>query len=202
MKYFVVLVALLFCACGYVPVASYSDKIFGEGVYVDITMDPQLPEASVSAKDAINLAVLTRLNNTLASRQRAQTIIDMRVLSVSSTPVAYDSDGFVSHYRATVSLSFRVQNKNGTTFNASSSGYYDYAASSTSALLIEESKLGAVSNATIQALDKFISQMAYYGAQQAQKTAQSESKTKSSIESNTESSPDSHSSLESNPRTK
>ncbi len=168
MKYIVALVALIFLACGYVPVASLSDKIFGEGVYVEITMDPQLPEASVSAKDTINLAVLTRLNNSLASKQKAQTIIDMRVLSVSSTPVAYDANGFVSHYRATVSLSFKVQNKNGTTFSTNSSGYYDYAASSTSALLIEEAKLAAVSNATIQALDKFISQMAYYGAQQNQ----------------------------------
>ena len=166
MKYLVALGALLFCACGYVPVASYSDKIFGEGVYVQITMDPQLPEASVGAKDAINLAVLTRLNNSLASKQSAQTIIDMRVLSVSSTPVAYDNNGFVSHYRATVSLSFNVRNKNGTSFSASSSGYYDYAASSTSALLIEESKLGAVSNATVQALDKFISQIAYQAARE------------------------------------
>lgn len=175
MKYVLMCVVLLFVACGYVPVASFSDKVFGEGVYVEITMDPQLPEASVSAKDAINLAILTRLNNSIAPRQKAQTIIIMRVLSVSSTPVAYDANGFVSHYRATVSLSFKVQNKNGTTFHANSSGYYDYAASSTSALLIEEAKLGAVSNATTQALDKFISQMAYYGAQQEQKTQNTQS---------------------------
>ena len=170
MKYGITLLALLFMACGYVPVASYSDKIFGEGVYVEITMDPQLPEASVSAKDAINLAVLTRFNNTLSSKQSAHSIIDVRVLSVSSTPVAYDENGFISHYRATVNLSFKVQNINGATMSASTSGYYDYPA--TSALLIEEAKLGAVSSATIQALDKFISQMAYYGAQQEQKQTQ------------------------------
>lgn len=172
MKYGIALLALLFIACGYVPVASYSDKFFGEGVYVEITMDPQLPEASVGAKDAINLAVLTRFNNTLSSKQSAHSVIDVRVLSVSSTPVAYDENGFISHYRATVNLSFKVQNINGATMSASTSGYYDYPASSTSALLIEEAKLGAVSNATIQALDKFISQMAYYGAQQEQKQTQ------------------------------
>ncbi|WP_394994187.1 LPS assembly lipoprotein LptE [uncultured Helicobacter sp.] len=188
MKHIVALVALLFVACGYVPVASFSDKVFGEGVYVQITMDPQLPEASVGAKDAINLAVLTRLNNSLASKQSAQTIIDMRVLSVSSTPVAYDNNGFVSHYRATVSLSFNVRNKNGTSFNASSSGYYDYAASSTSALLIEESKLGAVSNATVQALDKFISQVAYQAAREdmdkrKKENARKEAESKAILES-------------------
>lgn len=168
MKYSITLIALLFMACGYVPVTSYSNKVFGEGVYVEITMDPQLPEASVSAKDAINLAILTRFNNILSSKQNAQSTIDVRVLSVSSTPVAYDANGFVSYYRATVSLSFKVQNLNGATLNANTSGYYDYLATSTSALLIEEAKLSAVSNATIQALDKFISQMAYYGSQQEQ----------------------------------
>lgn len=168
MKYSIALIALLFIACGYVPVASYSDKIFGEGVYVEITMDPQLPEASVSAKDAINLAILTRFNNILSSKQNAQSIIDVHVLSVNNTPVAYDANGFVSHYRATVNLVFKVQTINNVVLNTNTSGYYDYPATSTSALLIEEAKLSAVSNATIQALDKFISQMAYYGSQQEQ----------------------------------
>ncbi|RDU55012.1 hypothetical protein CQA49_04050 [Helicobacter sp. MIT 00-7814] len=159
----------LLLACGYVPVSKYADSVFAQGVYVELTMNPLMPEASVGAKDAINLAVLTRFKNTLVPKQRAHTIIDMRVNSVSNSPIAYDENGFVSFYRVTVSLSFEVKNDGKSGLKVNNTGYYDYAANSTSAVVIEDAKLNAVTNATTQALDKFISQVAFYGSQMESK---------------------------------
>ncbi|MGI0406673.1 LPS assembly lipoprotein LptE [Helicobacter himalayensis] len=174
----------LLLACGYMPVSKYADSVFAQGVYVELTMNPLMPEASVGAKDAINLAVLTRFKNTLVPKQRAHTIIDMRVNSVSNSPIAYDANGFVSFYRVTVSLSFEVKNDGKSSLKVSNTGYYDYAANSTSAVVIEDSKLNAVTNATTQALDKFISQVAFYGNKIGSKTqAQQPSK---ELESKTE----------------
>ncbi|MCI7484708.1 LPS assembly lipoprotein LptE [Helicobacter sp. 10-6591] len=152
-------------ACGYLPMSRYSEFVFGEGVYVELTMNPLIPEASVGAKDTINLAILTRFHNTLASKENANTIIDMRVNSVTNSPIAYDSNGFVSFYRVSVDLNFVLKNKDGVRLSVSNSGYYDYAANSTSAVIIEDAKLNAISNATTQALDKFISQVAFHGSQ-------------------------------------
>ena len=175
--------------------SKYADSVFAQGVYVELTMNPLMPEASIGAKDAINLAVLTRFKNTLVSKQRAHTIIDMRVNSVSNSPIAYDENGFVSFYRVTVNLSFEVKNDGKSGLRVSNTGYYDYAANSTSAVVIEDAKLNAVANATTQALDKFISQVAFYGnkieskaqAQQPSQKAESqtEGESKKELESKT-----------------
>ena len=135
-------------------------------MYVEITMDPKMPEASVGVKDSIHLVILTRFHNVLASKQNASSVIDVRVVSAESHPISYDDKGFISFYRVSVVLDFNVVNKNGKTFRTTNSGYYDYAANATSVLIIEEGKFNAITNATNQALDKFISQMAYGGARE------------------------------------
>ncbi|MGX3097759.1 LPS assembly lipoprotein LptE [Helicobacter sp. 23-1046] len=161
-----VVVCGLCVGCGYAPVSGYANKIFESGVYVEITMDPKMPEASVGVKDSIHLAILTRFHNALTSKQNASSIIDVRVVSAESYPISYDDKGFISFYRVNVVLDFNVVNKNGKTFRTTNSGYYDYAANATSVLLIEEGKFNAITNAANQALDKFVSQMAYGGARE------------------------------------
>lgn len=157
------------CGCGYAPVSSYTNQVFEKGVYVELTMDSKMPEASVGAKDSIHLAILTRFHNTLVAKQNANSIIEVRIVSANSYPASYDDKGFISFYRVNVVLDFNVVSKNGKTFHTTNSGYYDYAANATSVLVIEEGKLNAITNATNQALDKFISQMAYGGAREIYK---------------------------------
>lgn len=153
-------------ACGYAPVSNYANKVFDSGVYVELTMDEKMPEASVGVKDSIHSAILARFHNTLVSKQSASSVINVSVVSADSYPISYDDKGFISFYRVNVILDFNVVNKNGKTFRTTNSGHYDYATNATSVLVFEKEKFNAITNATNQALDKFISQMAYGGARE------------------------------------
>ena len=60
-------------------------------------------------------------------------------------------------------LDIHFENAHGKSFDVSNTGYYDYSADFTSTIVFDQYRLESISNAASQALDKFISQVAYYG---------------------------------------
>ncbi|TLE03223.1 LPS assembly lipoprotein LptE [Helicobacter japonicus] len=155
---------LWFCiGCGYKPVSTYAQSIFNDGVYVDIIINPSVPESGTSIKDAVNNAVIKRFASRLKNKQEAKSFLQINVQSITQTPVAYNQQGFVSYYRTNVVLDIHFENDNGASFDVQNSGYYDYSADFTSTIALDQYRLESINNAASMALDKFISQVAYYG---------------------------------------
>lgn len=153
----------LMIGCGYHPVSHYAQNIMGDGVFVDINVNPAIPESSTNIKDAINNALIKRFGSKLKSREEAGSLLKVDVQSITQTPIAYNEQGFVSYYRTTVVLAIHFENQNGADFDVVNSGYYDYSADFTSTVVLDQYRLDSISNAANSALDKFISQVAYYG---------------------------------------
>lgn len=160
---FLACITCLLVSCGYQPVSRYAKSIFHDGVYVELEVNPSMPEASVSVKDSIHNAIIKRFGSSLKSKESAQSTLKVNVLSITQSPIAYDTKGFVSYYRTNIVLQFHFHNSHGVDFSVSNSGFYDYNANYTSTIVLDQSRLDSVSNAASQALDKFIAQVAYYG---------------------------------------
>lgn len=155
--------AWLFVGCGYQPVSHYAQSIFNDGVYVDIIVNSSIPESGANIKDRVNNAVIKRFGSRLKSKREAQSFLTINVKSITQTPVAYNQQGFVSYYRTNIVLDIHFENAQGKSFDVSNTGYYDYSADFTSTIIFDQYRLESVANAVHMALDKFISQVAYYG---------------------------------------
>lgn len=153
----------LFVACGYKPISAYSKNIFNDGVFVDITINANVPESGPSIKDSINNAIIKRFASNLKSKDEAQSFLNIDVKSITQNPVAYNEQGFVSYYRTNIVLVIHFKNTQGVEFEVTNTGYYDYSADFGSTIVLDQYRLDSITNATNSALDKFISQMAYYG---------------------------------------
>lgn len=154
---------LIFTGCGYRPVSHYAQGLFNDGVYVEIHINPAVPESGTGVKDVINNAVIKRFHSKLKSKQEAKSFIFVNVQSITQSPIAYNPQGFVSFYRTNVALTFEVKNNKGANFSISNTGFYDYSAEFSSTIVLDQYRLDSISQAASQALDKFISQVAYYG---------------------------------------
>lgn len=164
MRFVVLVVALwFFVGCGYQPVAHYAQNIFKDGVYVDIIVNSSVPESSPGIKDAVNNAVIKRFGSKLKTRQEAKSFLKIDVQNLTQTPIAYNQQGFVSYYRTNIVLGIHFENTDGANFDVTNSGYYDYSADFTSTIVLDQYRLDSIANAANVALDKFISQVAYYG---------------------------------------
>lgn len=149
--------------CGYQPVGRYAEGIFHDGVYVEVHINPSVPESGTGVKDAVNNAIIKRFHSKLKSRQEAGSFLNITIQSITQSPIAYNQQGFVSYYRTNIVLLIKFKNIQGETFSVTNTGYYDYSADFTSTIVLDQYRLESISNATNQALDKFISQVAYYG---------------------------------------
>lgn len=158
-----VLLAFLLSGCGYLPIASYTKSSLEGGSFVDIKIFAQMPESSTSIKDAINNAILSRFQGSLMDKETADNEFEIIVQNISQNPIAYNKDGFVSIYRTNVVLEINFKNKKGVSFSTQNSGFYDYSADFTSTIVLEQYKIDSITQATGQILDRFISQVAYYG---------------------------------------
>ncbi|WP_291027348.1 LPS assembly lipoprotein LptE [Helicobacter sp.] len=153
----------LFVGCGYQPVSYYARSIFNDGVCVDIAVNPSVPESGTNIKDAVNNAVIKRFGSKLKSKQEAQSFLHINVREIIQAPVAYNQQGFVSYYRTHITLDIHFENTSGVSFDVTNTGYYDYSADFTSTIVLDQYRLESINNAANMALEKFISQVAYYG---------------------------------------
>ena len=156
-------VGLWACGCGDKPVSHYSHNIFNDGVYVEVRINPSVPESGTGVKDAVNNAIIKRFHSKLKGKQEAQSFLDINIQSITQTPIAYNQQGFVSFYRTNVTLLIEFRSTQGVNFSVTNTGFYDYSADFSSTIVLDQYRLESIVNATNQALDKFISQIAYYG---------------------------------------
>lgn len=168
-KIFGSLIILFFItACGYKPTAQYSREVLGERIHVDVSISRKDPKNSVLIKDAVNESVITRLGGKLSSKETADSELFVKIGSTSFSPILYNKSGYVTSYKAKVSLSVKYITKDGKNESFSTSGEYDFpiaenADGTTNSVISDSKRFEAIKLASLDALNEFVSKIAIKG---------------------------------------
>jgi len=169
MKYIGSLLIVVFLtACGYKPTAQYAREVLGERIHVDVTISRKDPKNSVLIKDAVNEAVITRLGGKLTSKQSADSELLVKIGSTTFSAILYNKSGYVTSYKAKVSLSIKYITKNGKSESFSTTGEYDFpivenADGTTNSVISDSNRFEAIKEASLDALNEFVSQISIRG---------------------------------------
>jgi len=168
-KIFGFLIILFFIVgCGYKPTAQYSKEVLGERIHVDVSISRKDPKNSVLIKDAVNESVITRLGAKLSPKETATSELFVKIGSISFSPILYNRDGYVTSYKAKVSLNIRYTTKDGKSESFSTSGEYDFPIKenddgTTNSVISDTKRFDAIKNASLDALNEFVSRIAIKG---------------------------------------
>ena len=154
---------MFFAGCGYYPVARFAKKALNDNLYVELKVNSANTENSVEIKDLLNKLIVSRFQKNLASKDDADTIITVEIVSVRDSSIATNNDGFTTFYRVNVRVKFFYKNKRGDEREFYNSAYQDYAVSLEDPLITYANKLEAIKEASSQCVDKFLTQIAYQG---------------------------------------
>lgn len=168
MKKLVYLFLVFFMAgCGYQPVAKITNNALAETVFVDALMSKVDPQNTVAIKDAVRDGVVYRLHKKLAPKNVAKSYIIVSIKSLNFTALTYDNYGYVTSYRANLSLNFKTKLKDGRVVNLVGSGDHDFRVTKlvknvrdTSSVISDHDRYAAIQNASSQAFDEFIAALA------------------------------------------
>ena len=112
-------------------------------------------------KAAINEAIVSRFKGKLVKKERADTILYVKLGSVSFSPLQYDKNGYVVYYRTKVTLFVKYTNKTeNRSFNVT--GTYDFPIEP-NAVISDSKRFEAIRESSKKALDQFISKIAITG---------------------------------------
>ncbi|CZE47580.1 LPS assembly lipoprotein LptE [Campylobacter geochelonis] len=149
--------------CGYRPVARVADSILADSVFVDVVMSKTDPQNTVAIKDAVREGIVSRLHRRLAPKQSAQSYIIASIKSLSFTALTYDQYGYITSYRANLTINFQTKLKDGSVVNLSGSGDHDFrvtrlvkSSRDTSSVISDKDRYDAIQNASTQAFDEFV----------------------------------------------
>lgn len=164
MRYLTLLLifSLFFVGCGYKPSSTYTKKSIDKRVYVSVMVNPKEPINTPLIKDSMIEAVVSRFHSRVASKESADTIISLELRSVNFTPLTYDDMGYVTAYRALVSLVVRYGKPDGSPNLFYASGEYDFNIEPSS-VISDANRQDAIKNATTKAIDSFISYLSSKG---------------------------------------
>lgn len=156
------LIVLLFTSCGYKPSSQFARGVIGKKVYATVEIYIADPENAVIIKDALFQALLSRFRVSVVKEIASQTHLDVRLSSLSFSPIEYDENGYVVAKRATVHLSIKRE-KNQTVKNYAVSGTYDFAIEP-NGLVSDTERFKAIKEASLKAIDGFVTKLAVEGA--------------------------------------
>jgi len=151
---------LILSGCGYKPTSYYAKNEISGKVYVTLQMDIENTQNSVLVKDAMNEMILNRFNAQLTdNKHEADTLVFVKLASVSHSVMASDNEGYAKTYRANVTILVTYEKKGELKKHISVSNYYDYNVKSNS-LVSDQQKQEAVKNAATKALSDLFSKIA------------------------------------------
>lgn len=158
------LISILFflTSCGYKPTLKMSQYILGEKVYAQVKISITDQQNSVLLQDAVNEAVVNRLGASLVEKQSAQTIINIKLQSVTFRPIIYDRNGYIISYKAKVVLDITTIFNNDTKRFYKAFGDYDFPIEANS-VISDTNRFDAIKNSSIEALDEYIANISIQG---------------------------------------
>jgi hypothetical protein len=164
LSFFGLIISLFLVGCGYKPTSYYAKEVLGDKIYSQVTVSRVDPKNSVIVKDAINEAILTRFLGKLTTKENADSTMNVTFGSVSFSALVYDDDGYVTSYKAKVTLSIKFKNKSGETINLSPSGEYDFSIDN-SGVISDTKRFEAIKYASLDAINEFVSLVSVKGMQ-------------------------------------
>lgn len=145
-------------SCGYKPVSYHTNRIITEPLYLDVKISKKYPENAVSLKDEAYKMLSLRLGAKVTRDRTAPSRLSVSYNNISYTPLSYDSNGYVSRYRANVSTLFKLKTSKGTiTRNIRTTQEADV---NPSAIESSRAKKDAINECSKKALDQFVAYVA------------------------------------------
>ena len=161
-KYYLLLLAfIVFTACGYKPSAHYAGKLIGEKVYTEVDVSLSDPENAVLTKDALNVALQTRLKRKVSKQKNADSSIFVFYKDIRFIPLQYDRNGYVVFYQAHIILDFTFK-KGKMRENRKIVGRFEFPIRA-SAIIYNDIRLKAIEKGSLKALDEFITYLSVKG---------------------------------------
>lgn len=157
-----IMAAIFLSGCGYVSAAHYAKSVVGESVSTEVMISMEDPQNTVIIKDAIDTAVITKFRTTLTSKTLSQTHLKIKIDSVTFSPLRYDTNGYVTTYRTTVSMRIdRIRAEKIHTYTTK--GMYDFDIEP-NAIISDQARFNAISLSAQKAIDGFIAAVAAEGS--------------------------------------
>lgn len=103
---------IMMSGCGYRPSSYYVKKELSGKIFVDLEVSLQDPRNSVLIKDIMNELIVHRLDSQIVnSKELANTVLKLKLNSISMQELQYDPLGYNKLYKAVVSILVKYQNK-------------------------------------------------------------------------------------------
>lgn len=159
LSFFLVLIITSISACGYKPSSHYAKEQLKGKVYVNLIIDLKDPRNAVLIKDAMNEILVHRLDSTIVyDRALADTIMDVKLNSVSMIVLQEDENANNELYKAVVNIYVKYYNKTESqTFNVS--GDHDFSIGDGTSIT-DAKRFEAIKKASSKALEEVISKIA------------------------------------------
>ncbi|CAM2845815.1 LPS assembly lipoprotein LptE [Helicobacter burdigaliensis] len=153
------LLTFLLVGCGYKPISHYTKEALGERIFIELKVDARDPQNSVELKDALSRAIFSQFQSKITDKESADSIIKVKLDSVSFSALAENTTGFATSYRCSVVVEFEYFNKlTQKTRTFLKKGYYNFYLNDSS-VITDSARLDAINKALLQAIDGFISQV-------------------------------------------
>lgn len=154
-------VLVFLTACGYKPSSHYAKDELKGNIFVNLEISLKDPRNAVIIKDAMNELIVHRLDSKIVyDRNLADTIVDLKLNSVSMQELQYDEDGYNKLYKAVVSISVKYKKKDTDEVKSFSvSGDYDFSIDN-GTTITDTKRFEAIKNAAAKALEEMISRTA------------------------------------------
>ena len=154
----------MMAGCGYKPSSHYIKNVFDDTVYVDVIVSRAEPENAAYVKDALHRMIITRFGGKVVPKAQAESVITASYDRTTFTPIAYDSNGYITRYRANVRVKFDIKTtKSKRNLRRSITGIVEENISASSALS-SSLRIEAIRTGMARALDQFLAYVASQGA--------------------------------------
>lgn len=155
-------ILIVFTGCaGYKPVSTYAKKELNGKVFVKLYVDLKDPKNAVLIKDAMNQLLIQKLGAKLVYDEGlADTIMYVRLNSVSISTLQYDKDGYNKLYKAVAKILVRYTKKDTNktkSFTVEGENTFSVDDGST---ISDTKRFDAIKSASDDALDEVLSKIA------------------------------------------
>jgi len=101
--------AIMISGCGYKPAARYSQELLPDPVYVDVRLSGIEPQDGVYLKDEMIRLLKNRFHEKVSlQKESATSQIIVPTYTINYSSLTYDSNGYVTRYRVTIDITFRL----------------------------------------------------------------------------------------------
>ena len=154
-------ISFSFLGCGYKPATYYAKEEISGKVFVKVSIDLEDPQNSVIIKDSINKMLIQKLDVQLVDKESlADTVMYVKVNSVSMQALQYDASGYNKLYRAVVTLNISYLKKSENKRKSFSvDGEYDFSVDNGTSIN-DTQRYQAIVQAADKALEEVLSKIA------------------------------------------